>query len=327
MIRVKFNTFLDSFRQDLFPHFSFKIALVFASLVSIVQARADGLVDDYMQKRANAFLTVISYSLTPDVTTGSLSLSEGVTNNPSLSMTSLGGGGILSDDFPLYFEGTMALNRYNPTFITNSSTPVTIPVRWNSISGTGGLGWDFKLNDQFKIRPIANVTLGHVESDLSIASRYLNQKTGYSLDFLENGRLNAFGVGGSLMLIYQDFHPEYENEVEIRYTNIQLSSFNSSRSVEGTADSQSLGLWSRRRVPTGLTVLDNTVRSVVEFAHTQYLGESRGALGFDYLSSVGAGVEIDLKNYGIIVQRARLMLRYQFAPDVYGYNVGIAVSF
>jgi len=290
-------------------------------------AFADSLKDAYLQSRANAFLTVISYSLTPDVTTGSLSLSEGALNNPSLWMTSLGGGGTMSENFPLYLEGTIALNRYNPTFVSNSSTPISIPVKWNSISGTGGIGWDFRLNEQFKLRPILNVSLGHVESDLSIASRLITNRTGYSLDFLENGRLNAYGLGGSIVLDYEDYRPDQENEFELRYTNIQLTSFDSSKSVEGHSESQSLGLWSRRRVPTGYTLLGSTVRSVLEFAHTQYLGESRGALGFNFLSSVGAGLELDIKDYDIFFTRARLMIRYQFAPDISGYSIGIAASF
>jgi len=55
---------------------------------------ADGLVDGFVQARAYAFLTVMSYSLTPDVTTGSLSISDKGVGNPSLQMTSLGGGGM-----------------------------------------------------------------------------------------------------------------------------------------------------------------------------------------------------------------------------------------
>jgi hypothetical protein len=305
----------------------FSIVICFSTYSCFADAQVDALKDSFIKSRANAFLTVMSYSLTPDVTTGSLSISEGAVNNPSLNMTSLGGGGILSEEFPLYFEGTLALNRYNPTFVVNPSTPIELPVNWNSISATGGLGWDFKLNDYFKLRPIANVSLGHAESDLSILSRYLQSQTGTNFDFLNHGRLNSYGLGGSLMLVYQDFQPDYENEVELRYTNIQLTSFDSSKAVEGSYDAQSVGLWSRRRVPTGFTLLGNTVRSVLEFAHTEYLADSRGALGFEYLSSVGAGVELDLKNYGIFFTRARAVARYQFAPDIRGYSIGFAVSF
>ena len=308
-------------------HHLFKVFFMVCGLGMQSSLSAEGLIQDRLQQRANAFLTVISYSLTPDVTTGSLSLSEGALNNPSLAMTSLGGGGTLSESFPLYLEGTIALNRYNPTFVTADASSISIPVKWNSISGTGGVGWDFRVNEQFKIRPILNVSLGHVESDISIASRLINNKTGYSLDFLDNGRLNAYGVGGSIVLDYEDYRPDQENEFELRYTNIHLTSFDSSKSVEGHSNAQSLGLWSRRRVPTGFTLLGSTIRSVVELAHTQYLADSRGALGFNFLSSVGTGLELDIKDYDIFFTRARIMVRYQFAPNISGYSIGVAASF
>lgn len=83
------------------------------------------------------------------------------------------------------------------------------------------MGWDFQLSEHYKLRPIINFSLGHEESDISLASRYIYNKTGLSLDFLNNGRLNAYGLGGSLMFIYEDFTPEREDQYEIRYTNIQ----------------------------------------------------------------------------------------------------------
>ena len=308
-------------------NFFLKRIFFILSLGLIPSVHADSLLEGYLQQRANAFLTVISYSLTPDVTTGSLSLNSGVMNNPQLWMTSLGGGGTMSESFPLYLEGTIAISRYNPTFVTNASNAISIPVKWNSISGTGGIGWDFKLNDRLKLRPIFNVSLGHVESDLSLAARIISAKTDVNLDFLDNGRLNAYGLGGSIVLDYEDDRPDQENEFELRYTNIQLTSFDSSRAVEGHADSQSLGLWMRRRVPTTYTVLGNTVRNVLEFAHTEYLGDTRGALGFNFLSSVGAGLELDIKDYDVFFTRARVMFRYQFAPNIYGYSIGFAASF
>jgi hypothetical protein len=32
---------------------------------------------------------------------------------------------------------------------------------------------------------------------------------------------------------------------------------------------------------------------VLEFSHTQFLGDLRGAMGFDWLTSLGAGFELD----------------------------------
>ena len=284
--------------------------------------------NNYLKKRTDAFMTITGYSLTPDVTTGSLSITDKGGDNPNLQMISLGGGDRISANFPLYLEGTIAVNRYNPTFTDGiGSSSVTVPVHWNGITGTGGIGWDFPLTDNLRIRPIANFMLGHVESDLSIAGRYIQNNTGADIQFLNKGRMNAYGAGGSLMLDYEDYKPEREYDVELRYTNIAINTFDSSAAVQGSADSQSLGLWARARYPTPLSVLERPLRAVFELAHTEFLGQLRGALGFDSLSSVGTGVEIDRSASDPIFSRVRLVFRYQFGQNVRGTSIGLAASF
>ena len=77
----------------------------------------------------------------------------------------------------------------------------------------------------------------------------------------------------------------------------------------------------------GSTCWSGALRYVLEFAHTQFLGDLRGVLGFDWLTSVGAGLELDSSKYDIIVTRTRLLLRYKFGNNVEGWSVGLAVSF
>ncbi|OYY21726.1 MAG: hypothetical protein B7Y05_05110 [Polynucleobacter sp. 24-46-87] len=310
----------------------FFIALSIAVQVHYAQAQAGGQftagVNNYLKKRTDAFMTITGYSLTPDVTTGSLSITDKGGENQNLQMISLGGGDRISANFPLYLEGTIAFNRYDPTFtdgIGNSS--VTVPVKWTGITGTGGIGWDFPLTDNLRIRPIANIMLGHVESDLSIAGRIIENKTGVDLQFLNGGRMNAYGTGGSLMLDYEDYKPEREYDAELRYTNIAINTFDSSAAVQGSADSQSLGLWARARYPTRLTVLERPLRAVFELAHTEFLGQLRGALGFDSLSSVGTGFEVDRSASDPMFSRVRLVFRYQFGQNVRGTSIGLAASF
>jgi hypothetical protein len=310
----------------------FWIALSIAVQVHFAQAQAGGQftagVNNYLKKRTDAFMMITGYSLTPDVTTGSLSITDKGGENQNLQMISLGGGDRISANFPLYLEGTIAFNRYDPTFtdgIGNSS--VTVPVKWTGITGTGGIGWDFPLTDNLRIRPIANIMLGHVESDLSVAGRIIENKTGVDLQFLNGGRMNAYGTGGSLMLDYEDYKPDREYDAELRYTNIAINTFDSSTAVQGSADSQSLGLWARARYPTRLTVLDRPLRTVFELAHTEFLGQLRGALGFDSLSSVGTGFEIDRSASDPIFSRVRVVFRYQFGQNVRGTSIGLAASF
>ncbi|WP_281741603.1 autotransporter domain-containing protein [Polynucleobacter yangtzensis] len=284
--------------------------------------------NNYLKKRADAFMTITGYSLTPDVTTGSLSIRNKDGDNSDLQMISLGGGDRISANFPLYLEGTLAVNRYNPTFsdgIGNSS--VTVPVHWNSVTGTGGIGWDFPITDELRFRPIANVMLGHLESDLSIASRVIENRKGVDLQFLNGGRMNSYGLGGSVMLDYENYKPNQEIDVELRYTNIPVQTFDSSTAVQGSADSQSLALWARSRIPTPITLLDRPLRAVFELAHTEFLGDLRGALGFNSLSSVGTGIELDRSASDPIFSRVRVVFRYQFGQNVHGTSIGLAASF
>ena len=283
---------------------------------------------NYLKKRADALMTITGYSLTPDVTTGNLNINSGGGSRSDLQMVSLGGGDRISANFPLYLEGTMAFNRYNPTFtdgIGNSS--VTIPMYWNSITGTGGVGWDFPITDELRFRPIANVMLGHLESDASIAGRYISNNRDINLQFLNSGRMNSYGVGGSVMLDYENYKPDQEIDVELRYTNIAIQTFDSSTAVQGSADSQSLSLWARSRIPTPFMALDRPLRAVFEVANTQFLGDLRGTLGFCSLSSLGTGIELDRSASDPIFTRVRVVFRYQFGQNVRGTSIGLAASF
>jgi opacity protein-like surface antigen len=279
-----------------------------------------------LQKRVNGVLALMGYMLTPDVTTGSLSISNDATGNPDFGMTTLGGGFTVSKDFPLYLEGTLGYARYDPTFIaSNGQVERSVASNWDAYSATGGIGWDFPIAAGLVFRPIFNFSYGRVESNVSVTSQ---TGTGAQLDFLQNGRLNAYGLGGSLMLDYERHRPENEIDVELRYTNINLQSFGgTSTAVKGSADSQSVSLWARWRAPTGSTMLERPLRYVLEFAHTTFLGDLDGVLGFNYLSSVGAGLELDSSAYDITVTRTRLMARYKIGENVRGWSVGLAVSF
>jgi hypothetical protein len=282
-----------------------------------------------LQKRANGVLALMGYMLTPDVTTGSLSITDATTSNPALSMSSLGGGFTVSRDFPLYLEGTAAYARYDPTFVASDGTQERLfPAKWESVSGTAGIGWDFRVAEDLVLRPMFNFSLGRVRSDLSAPDDIPENGRDQEIEFLDNGQLNSVGVGGSIMLDYEHYRPEGEIDVELRYTDIYLNSYgDTAQAVHGSADARSASLWSRWRAPTGFTMLDRPLRYVLEFAHTQFLGDLRGALGFNSLTSLGAGLELDSSKYDVAVTRTRLMWRYKFGNGVQGWSVGLAISF
>ena len=280
--------------------------------------------DAELQKRANAVLTLMGFAVTPDVTTGSLSISDQSAGNPYFRQTSISGGGRLKDT-PLYAEGTLAYGRYDPTF---NAQAAPIPVKWDSLLATGGIGWDFPLARGLALRPIANVSLGRVVSEGTAAPATQQLPgSGVAFDFLSHGQLNAAGIGGSVMLDYERYRPENEIDAELRYSSIHLQSFQSSSAVQGQALAQTLSFWSRYRAPTGWVALERPVRYVLEYAYSRFLGDLDGALGFSYVNSFGAGLELDTSRYERLVARTRLLFRYKTGNNVNGWAVGLGVSF
>jgi hypothetical protein len=302
------------------------LALGAACALASPPTLAQALVGADLQKRVNGVLALMGYMLTPDVTTGSLAISNAASGNPDFAMTTAGGGFTMSGAFPLYLEGTLGYSRYDPTFVaSNGLAQGSVAAKWDAYSATGGIGWDFPVAEGLALRPIFNFSYGRVDSNVSGSGQ---TGTGMEFDFLANGRLDAYGLGGSLVLDYERYRPESEIDVELRYTNIYLRSFGgSSAAVQGSADAQSLSLWSRWRAPTGLTMLQRPLRYVLEFAHTRFLGDLDGVLGFNERTSLGAGLELDSSAHDIAVTRTRLMGRYQAGEHVRGWSVGLAVSF
>jgi hypothetical protein len=282
-----------------------------------------------IQKLANGVLGIMSYTVAPDVTTSSLAINNSATSSAAFSMSQFGGGFTWSKQAPLYLEGNAAYGRYDPVFlVTDGTESRPVPVKWDSFSATGGVGWDFALSEHWVIRPIFNFTLGYVASDLKAAKWWAESNTDVDLSFLNGGKLNAYGLGGALMLDYEKFSPEADDDLEIRYTNVGLHGYGgSSLGVEGHAKAESASVWARRRVPTGWgMVWDRPVRYVYEAAFTKFFG-SETEVGLKHMSSLGFGLELDSSALERWATRWRLLVRYKFGPDVSGWSVGMAVSF
>ena len=305
------------------------LVLVSAPAMSQTSGGQWGLINANLQKHVNGVLALMGYTLFPDVTTSSLSISNSAAGNPSLRMTQLGGGFTFSKSFPLYLEGNAAFSIYDPTFIaTNGTEQREIPARWETITGTVGVGWDFPIARELVLRPIANFTLGHMTSNAAVATHIIGAKTSQEINFLEKGTFDAVGLGGSLMLDYEHYRENYEIDVELRYTNIYLQSVpGTSDGVKGSAVSQNLNLWSRWRAPIGLTALHRPVRYVLEFTASHYFGNQDDTLGFNNLFSLGAGLELDTSYYFNLFSRVRLIGRYRFGQNVSGYSIGLGISF
>ena len=282
-----------------------------------------------LQRAANGILSLMAYTVAPDVTTSSLSINNAASGNPNLSFTQFGGGFVVSDITRVYLEGNAAYARYDPKFLlTDGAEQREVPVRWNSVSGTGGVGYDFQLTEKWSLRPIFNFTLGYVASDLRIGKAIFEDRTGLQINFLDEGRLKAYGLGGSLMAVYKYYRPEREYDVELRYTNVELHSYSdTSTAVEGTARAESASLWARMRQPTGMTLMERPVRWVFELAGSNYFDSGVEALGFSRLLSLGVGLELDSSKYDFLFNRWRATLRHVMGNGVQGWSLGLAASF
>ena len=272
----------------------------------------------------------MTFNVVPDITSSNLDIAGGSGQQAGLSMSQVGGGATMSKEVPIYLEGNLGYSRYDPKFvISQGQESRLIPAKWNSLTATGGIGWDFTVAPNWVLRPIANFSLGTVASDIQIGNWYINRKTGKGLDFLDNGQLNVFGLGGSLMLDYELFSDTQDIDAEFRYSYLHLqSTIGTSPSVKGEANAENLGIYLRRRAPLlDWTLLDRPLRYVLEGARTEYLGDQRGLLGFNALNSVGIGLELDSSNYQVWVTRTRLMYRLMFGNNTNGYAIGLAMSF
>ncbi|SOY55562.1 hypothetical protein [Cupriavidus taiwanensis] len=313
------------------PVFMLLAGLVAAPRPALAQAEpAYRVVGANVQKQASSVLTLMSFAVVPDLASSSLSISNANTDNPDLTLWQLGGGFTLSQSFPLYLEGSIAYNRYDPAFVSsNGQESRRLPAKWNTFAGTVGIGWDFPLipSKELVFRPIFNASLGRVASDLSIAQFAVEQKTERDIAFLSDGSMNAYGLGGAVMLDWESHRDNRDIDVELRYTNIYLRSFGGSSGIEVSSAAQTASLYARWRAPTGMRALDRPVRYVLELSHSHYFGNQAGALGFDHLTTLGTGLELDTSAHEVFVTRIRAVVRYVFGNNVSGVSMGIAASF
>jgi hypothetical protein len=286
-----------------------------------------------LQQVANGVMGLLGYNVIPDTTASSLSISRGSQDDTGLQTTQFGLGFTVDPDFPLYLEGFLGYSRYDPRFVFSEGEKKSVlPTRWNNVSGTIGVGWDFPIIEGLVFRPILNASLGHVETDVSLIGRLLELKLNRDLAFLDRGRMNAYGLGGSLMLDLNIPRPGYEIDLELRYTDIRLSTFGDTSSlVRGESEAKAFNIWGRVRWPMDAEMFGRPLRWVVDLSHSRFLGD-QVALGFDHLTKVGGGIEMNVGRYELGVwdfnmQSIRIVARYLFGQNVSGASIGLAVSF
>jgi hypothetical protein len=298
-------------------------------LAGPAQAAAGRFIGPNVEAEVNGVLQVLSFTAIPDSTAASLSIDSGSGDDPSFQQTQFGGSFTISPETPVYLEGFLGATRYDPTFVfSGGQQDRDFSARWTGLTATGGVGYDIRLTEGWVFRPILNTTLGYVTSDLNALGFIVDRRIDGEFDFLDGGDLYAAGYGGSVMLDYELRLPEYEVDVELRYTAMRLTSFGGdSEAIDGSADGQTAALWTRLRYPTGLMAFGAPLRAVVEGAHSSFFGPNRGALGFTDLSQVGLGIEFDTEAKDILLTRTRIVGRFVFGENVAGFGIGVGASF
>lgn len=321
---------IDKTKNIYKPIFIFYIII----LLTVSGLAVEPITDIKLKERADAILSLMAFTVLPDVTTSSLSITDPINDDTDFFQSTLGGGFTWSQQFPLYLEGTIGYSRYHPSFITSyEDETLIIPIKWNSFTLSGGIGWDFPLTEdkELKLRPIFNFALGHMKSDASFLADYLEENLGLDPDdlkFLHRGRMNAYGLGGSVMLDWEHYREDYEIDVEFRYSHMNFKSFHIDySSVQGSSNADIVSLWTRWRAPSGMNMLKRPVRYVLEGSNTVFFGSQRDQLGFNYLTTLGVGFELDTSAYPVFITRTRLLYRYTFGENISGHSIGLAVSF
>jgi hypothetical protein len=291
-----------------------------------------------IQLRPGGVLGIMGYNMSPDGAANALEIDRAsavsADGSSVFQLSQFGAGFTLSESFPLWLEGYMGTARYDPRAVFTGLGARRVPLRWNNITATIGVGYDIRLGEYLWLRPILNLAGGYAASDASLFGGFLEWRFGADVPELTDKHVNAWGFGGSLMLAYYDHRPARDIDVELRYTQLRLATFGDTlREARGTSDAITLGLWARYRWPMGIEAFGRPVRWAVDGNFSTYLGDQRDIMGFAWAAKVGGGIELDIGRHeigglGLYLSRVRLMARYFFADGgVTGTSVGLGFSF
>ena len=295
--------------------------------------RPENIAGFSIEKYATGALAMLGISAVPSETASILEFSTGTRpgGGPDFQAGQVGAGITLSASVPLYLEGYIGYDRYVPRFnLTDGTETATLRPKWTGFAATGGIGWDFPLSDHLVLRPMANVMLGQIVSDTAFVAQFIANHLGAEdAHFLRDGGLTAGGLGGSLVLAYdRSWENDLRAEYTLRYTYLRMRPIGGDRDVVARADAETLALWSRLRMPTGVEAFGGPLRTVAEFSASWLPGDQGEVLNTDWLAQVGYGIEIDVARTGLpIVTKGRMVFRYTIGEHLTGYGLGLAVSF
>ncbi|MEM1362588.1 MAG: autotransporter outer membrane beta-barrel domain-containing protein [Pseudomonadota bacterium] len=285
-----------------------------------------------IREQADGALAILGMSAVPGETTSTLFLDSGQPSDETydFKQAQLGGGFRFSKGVPIYMEGFIGINRYDPVaLLAEGDEQSRIPLKWTSFAATGGVGYEFDISEHWKIRPQLHLSLGRVQSDSSVGAQVIANRLGLDAEFLRGGGVTAGGYGGSIGIIYnQRWENDWEADLTVRYTDIYFEPIAGDQDLLANARAASTAMWSRLRAPTGYDLLNRPVRTVGEFSLAGFNGDQADVLGTDWLVQFGVGGEIDFSETWVPwITTTRLMFRYTRGEELEGFGVGLAASF
>ncbi|CUH41218.1 hypothetical protein RUM4293_00086 [Ruegeria atlantica] len=291
-------------------------------------ATAQNLDPDASEAAARAALAVLSVAATPNETLSSLSFLSASGDARNLRSTQLRGG-FKPLGNGLYLEGQFAYQNYNPLVIfPEIGSDTELDVTWSSIAATLGVGWELPLTNNWYIRPVAHLSLGHVTTDAVFSNFPLFPSRSNGAGAVD-GNLNAFGVGASLSVFREAQFGRWEAEYRLRQTFLEFYPINEPQAGDARANSNQTTLFSRYRYPLDkVKLLGRPSKLVLDGGVVLYHGDSAMVLDTDWLATVGVGIEVDTTKIGLpAVEGARVMLNGVIADSFSGFSVGFGVRF
>lgn len=302
--------------------------------MAAVPAGADenAIFGSLVRRNTEGALAALGLAAVPSETASSLVLDTNTNPDRTYDFVAaqFGGGFRFSENIPIYLEGYLGYNRYDPVLLlSDQGTTSELPLKWTSFAATGGIGYEFDITENFKLRPQFHLMLGRTQTDASVGAQVIAERLGIDINAVKNGGVTAGGIGGSLGAIYNKrWENDYEVDVTLRHTYLYIEPIAGDKDLSGSAEAITTALWSRLRIPTGYELFDRPVRVVNEASFAHLPGDQGDIIQEEWLAQIGVGGEIDFEETWVPwITTTRLMMRYTRGERVEGFSIGLAASF
>lgn len=289
---------------------------------------AQGIDPDASEAAARAALSALGVAATPNEALPTLSFLRASGTGADFRSYQLKGGFLL-ENRKLFVEGLVAYQNYNPQVVFPDIAPgVQLNVTWESVAATFGLGWEFSLADNWKLRPLGHLSIGNVASGAKFDGFPLSAEAARAARAVD-GNLDALGVGASLSLTRQGALGPWNTEYRLRHTFLDFQPIDSPTAGNAKASSNQTNLYARFTHPiNSIRLFDTPTRLVLDAGTVLYHGDSAAVLGTDWLASVGVGLEIDTERFNApLIKKARVMLKAIAAEEYDGFSFGVGIGF